>query len=595
MRRPAIRTLLVPLLGVFLMGPVARAEDRVMQAMRDELLRSMEHLRLEELNKPYFVSYAVEELSVTEASAEFGSLLSSDVSLQRWLNVEVRVGSYDLDSSNFMSSDSPPFMFQSFRRARLPMEDNYLEIRRQLWLATDRAYKDAVENLAKKKAVLQSRTRSEELPDFSKEQPTTIEAAASPAAVGRKDVETLVRDLSSRFRKMPEIQHSEVQLYATISRTRYLNSEGSSFQRILPLVTLAAKATTQAADGMLLEDFVTVTRREMRDLPPTKELAASIDSMGVGLAALRQASLLELYNGPVLFEGPAAAELLAQVLLPALIAVRQPVREQTGMPMFMQGASGSLGDKIGSLVLPRFLSVTDDPTQSEFKGAILAGSYTVDDEGVPTRPTRLIEHGVLKTLLADRTPVTGVQNSTGNRRGGTIMPSNVIMTTEDAMNRAALVQKLLDLVQARGIEYGVLVRRMGNAYYKDPGDPFRSMFFPGSNDESAIEGPIEAYKLYPDGRQELIRNARISGIDPASFKDIVAASNEVSVYTAPFAAGQLGAPPPSYMLRAGMALPVVSWIVPSLLFEDLTLKKPTGEAMRPPIASHPYFDRERGQ
>ncbi len=442
MRRSLNRTLLAFWLGVLLLGPAAKAQDSVMQAMRDELQRSMDQLRLEELNKPYFISYTVEEMRVTQASASFGSLLNSDESVQRWLQVEVRVGSHELDNSNFMSSDgSPGFMRRFFGRTRLPIEDNYLEIRRQLWLATDIAYKDAVENLARKRAVLQNRTRSEELADFSHEQPATIEVATPPTTVNRARAETLVRDLSLRFREMPEVHHSTVELQASVSQTRYLNSEGSSFTRSLPLVTLAAKAATQAADGQLLEDFVAVTGRLISDLPSSKEMAAPIDSLGIRLAALRQASLLELYNGPVLFEGPAAAELLAQVFVPQLLAARQPIQEDTRMGGFRQGgANGSFADKIGSLVLPKFLSLTDDPTQTEFQGATLAGSYEVDDEGVPTRSTQLIEHGILKTLLADRTPVSGVQNSSGNRRHGTIMPSNVIVKSDDPMSPAALVQ-----------------------------------------------------------------------------------------------------------------------------------------------------------
>src|SRR5512145_1975004 len=133
MRRRANWTLLVFWLSVLLLGPAAKAQDSVMQAMRDELQRSMDQLRLEELNKPYFISYTVEEMRATQASASFGSLLTSDESVQRWLQVEVRVGSYELDNSNFMSSDGPPgFMRRFFGRTRLPIEDNYLEIRRQI-------------------------------------------------------------------------------------------------------------------------------------------------------------------------------------------------------------------------------------------------------------------------------------------------------------------------------------------------------------------------------------------------------------------------------------------------------------------------------
>jgi hypothetical protein len=31
-------------------------------------------------------------------------------------------------------------------------------------------------------------------------------------------------------------------------------------------------------------------------------------------------------------------------------------------------------------------------------------------------------------------------------------------------------------------------------------------------------------------------------------------------------------------------------VTPALLFEDLTLKKPTGEIPNPPVANHPFFE-----
>ena len=560
--------------------------------MREELERSMEQLQLEGMNKPYFISYAVQDTRILQVAASFGSIVTADENVQRSLQVEVRVGSYDLDNSNFMASDEPPsFLRRAFGRVRLPIEDKGREIRRQLWLATDRAYKEAVEHFEKKRAVLESRTRSEELQDFSKEQPWTITDAETPPPLDRSQIETLVRDLSSRFREMPQVQYSEVLFTASVSRTRHLNSEGSSFDRIVPLVTMVATAATQADDGLPLEDFVALHGRTLHDLPPKAEIAASIDRMGAGLAALRQAPLLDVYNGPVLFEGQAAAELLAQVLAPSLLAERRPVQENEGMPGFGAGG-GSLEDKIGSLVLPKFLGLTDDPTQTALEGSILLGSYKVDDEAVPARATRVIEHGILKTLLADRTPVPGIPHSTGNRRGGGILPSNVIVTTDNPMSREKLAQELLRLAQERGNEYGVLVRRMGNAAYKGPGEGSRRSFFPGGDDGSRFEGLIAVYKVYPDGREEMIRNVRISGISPASFKEIVATSEVDNVYSAPLSAGRLGAPPPLFMMRSGMALPLVSWVVPSLLFEDLTLKKPSGETLRPPIAVHPYFDRK---
>src|SRR5262245_25546661 len=200
-----------------LMVPPVRAQDGVMQAMREELERSMDQLQLEGMNKPYFISYTIEDLRNLQVSASFGSIVTTDESVQRSLQVEVRVGNYDLDNSNFVASgESPIFLRRAFGGRRLPIEDDPREVRRQLWLATDRAYKEAVEQFEKKRAFLENRTRSEALQDFSKEQPATVTDTETPPPLDRSQIETLVRDLSSRFREMPPIQTSEVQCTATI-------------------------------------------------------------------------------------------------------------------------------------------------------------------------------------------------------------------------------------------------------------------------------------------------------------------------------------------------------------------------------------------
>jgi hypothetical protein len=586
--------------GLLLPALALAADDVVMKAMQDEMQRSMKELRLEGLDRPYFLSFQVDESTVTHASASFGSLLSSGVDLRRWLTVEVRVGSYDLDNTNFLSLPGFSGAMRTFGgRAALPLEDDYQEIRRQIWLATDGAYKEALENLSKKRAALQNRTRTEELADFSREEPFTATDDSAPVEVDKGAAEKMVRDLSALFREMPDIFTSEVELGARTARTRFLNSEGSSFTRVAHSVGLVARAATQAEDGLPLQDFVSAYGSRMEDLPAEEELAASIREMGARLARLRSAPLLERYNGPVLFEGQAAAELFAQIFAPGLLASRKPVVDDPRMAaMFSQGGQ-SLEDKLGARVLPRFLKVVDDPTLSTHGDDVLVGGYAVDDQGVPASATSLIERGMLKTLLTDRTPITGVDRSTGNHRGGGVLPSNLVVSADGGMSAGELKEELLALVGERQAEFGVLVRRLGNPQLKSETDRMMNLIMmgPSGRDGPRAEAVIEAYRVYPDGREELIRNVEIAGISAATFKEIVAASESSRAYTAPFAGG--GARGPMIFLSMGPggggSRTLVSWVVPSLLFEDLTLKKPGGEIPNPPVADHPYFDPTKGR
>ncbi len=564
-----MRVVIRVLTGVLMvLAPIYAEEDVVMQAMRDELSRSMDELRLEALERPYFIAYRVEESWSTRVSASFGSLLGSNEGRGRSLSVEVRVGDYDFDNTNFRAS-----RFGGFRgRAGLPLDDDYKALRRQIWLATDRMYKQAVEDLSGKRAALQHRTRTEEIPDFSRESPASIADEAAPVAVDLAEAERLVRDLSALFRQMPDVFMSTVRLSVNNARTRYLNSEGTSFTRLTPSVTFTALAGTQAPDGMPLEDFVAVYGRSMGDLPGVDELKARIEAMGARLSELRDAPVVDTYTGPVLLEEQAAAALFGRVFAPRLLASRAPI--SGGGRGSGRGRNPFL-DKIGARVLPEFLSVVDDPTVREYKKRRLVGGARVDDDGVRTRKTVLVEKGFLNTLLATRNPVSGIAKSTGSRHGSNALPSNLFVTAKKGYSDKKMKKAFLKLVKQRKNGYGIIVRRIGNSSLRVPG------LGRARRRGARVADIILAYRVFPNGREELIRNAGLSDIDAATFKEIVAASKAQTVYSAPFRTRS----------ASGSHSGVVSFVAPSLLFEDVTLQKPRGEIPHPPVASHPAFDR----
>ena len=202
------RKIAVALLIATALGGRAQAENPVlMRALEDELERSMQTLRLEELERPYFIAYRVTEGKNQEASATFGSLLTSGRNHSRTLQVEVRVGDYSLDNTHFQSFSygRSGVVWMYGGRVPLPLEDDYGELRRQIWLATDGVYKKALEDLAKKKAVLQNKTRTEIIDDFSREDPATVEDWGEAVEVEQAWMEDLVKRLSALFREAPAV------------------------------------------------------------------------------------------------------------------------------------------------------------------------------------------------------------------------------------------------------------------------------------------------------------------------------------------------------------------------------------------------------
>jgi len=531
------------------------ADDAVMRAMRDELERSMKQLQLEQLEKPYFISYRVQERTTLDTSATFGALLSGTVSHSRFLAVQVRVGDYQLDNSNFMTY--PPHANGLIRTAALPLDDDYQEIRRQIWLATDAAYKAALEMLSRKRGALENRKARENLPDFSKEQPAQALTPFAPVKMDLPQAEAEVRNLSALFRQSPDIFTSSTGITVHDTRTWYLNSEGSAVTEETTGATFVAMAQTQALDGTNLPDWVIATARSWEALPKETDLSAQVRTMADRLAQVRRAPVVDRYNGPVLFEGPAGPEAFSQIFAPLLIALRTPASDNPQVEAYASRNASKLQERLGLRVLPGFMNILDDPTLESYQGIPLVGSHGIDDEGVPARPTTLVEKGYLKTLLNTRDPVSGIPRSTGSFRTFGAEPSNFIVTAGEGVSGEALKNQLLSMVKQRNKEFGLVVRGVGR----------------------------EIYKIFPDGHQEITRLGQFDGLDDGAFKDLAAVSSTLSVYNLPFAAmgGRL------YSDQAGA--PLVSFVAPSLLFEDLTLKPSPGELPRLPLSKHPFFDK----
>jgi hypothetical protein len=521
------------------------------------------------------------------AAASFGSLTYSNHNRTRMLSVEVHVGDYAVDNSNFISFPSMGSGVVGFLGAvPLPLDDNYDEIRRQIWLVTDGAYKKALEDLSKKRAALENQNRAEAIADFSKQEPVTVEESRPPIHVDLKEVSEMVRNLSRTFRDAPDVFTSAVRFNGSNYKDRYLNSEGSSYVKDDPIVSLVATAAAQAADGMQVSDFAAFYGRSEAELPAAKELEARVRECAKRCAILRAAPPAAQYNGPVLFEGEAAAAILAQAFLHNVLGRPHMIGENAQIQRMLEGYESTFSTRIGARVLPASFQLIDDPTVDHYGNAALLASYKADQEGTPSRRTVVVDNGILKTLLTSRAPVRRVPQSTGNRRGMGIMPSNVFLTSANGMDEKDLRAELLRLAKERGSEYGVIVRRMAIPAFASAQQQLMVVNGAGGTGPRQ-EHALAAYKVYADGREELMRNAEISDITAAAFRDIAAAGKQPGIYTLPF---QVRSAPFQFGgLNAGPQL--VSFVVPSLLFDDVAINRPLGEIPKPPASKHPFFDR----
>lgn len=585
MRRadPAIRALALAIVLVCLApGLFSQAPgDPLLRAMRDELARSR-GLKMLSLEAPYFIEYSIDDGNSFDASASLGGLVSVRHDRFRVPEIHVRVGDYKFDNTNYLGSG---FHFGThYDIERFPLDDSYEVQRRFLWLATDSAYKSAVEAIARKRAALKNVEVSEPLDDFAKAEPLKMTRDLRHTPLDEEAWIGRVRDLSALFKAYPALRFSSVALNAVETAHYYLNSEGTEVRLPENLIFLLARAEAQAPDGMLLHDAVLFHAMDFNRMPSEPALRRAVMALAAGLHELAGAPKGDDYSGPVLFEGAAAPQLFAEVLGGNLALTRRPVMEP-GRNHFARVSE--LEGRLGSRILPEWMDVVDDPTQKEWHGRPLFGSYQVDREGVAPLPLTLVQKGVLKAFLLTRQPVEGSAGSNGRARlpGGfganAAAISNLFVRASESSPAADLKRTLMDLCRQRGKPFGVIVRKLDFPSSASFGEVRRLLTDAAQAGGHFVSAPVLAYRVFPDGREELMRGLRFRGLDVRSLKDIVAAGDDSNMFE--FLNNQA----PMALIGGAGYVAQSAAIAPSVIVDDLDLRLADEELPKPPIVPPP--------
>ena len=574
--------------------------DHTLQAMRDEMARAKTRLELKIPNidqpvRPYFVQYRLLDLEVREVVAEFGALLSSTQTRNRFMDVDARVGSYKLDSSNFVSDEG----FRGFigPTGQVGIDRDYDSLRQDLWIATDQAFKEAVETYSRKQAYLSSLARQSDIDDFAKAEPVQlIEPRETPDWTSRNwDQEA--RDTSATLRAFSEIHESRVTYYLVYATEYLLTSEGTEIRQNRHFAAIEAGMSTFAADGVPLNHFYATYATRPGDLPGVETVRKGLNVTGTELMTLRVAPTAQDYTGPVLFEARAAAPLLAQVLGPAVNGARPPISFSPVMEQ-MLGNLGGKSDWVGRLgarVLPASVSLVDDPGAKDFHGMALIGGYAVDNEGVRAQKVTLVDSGNLKNELMSRRPGPDFNQSNGHGRAAFLNDakptmSNLLFSSAETLSAADLKKKFLDSCRAEKLNYCLVVREMDNPVisllHQEDFSELLASYGGGAGNGDRL--PLVVYRVYPEtGREEVIRGARVIGLNTRALRNLTGIGNDNFVYNYMqsqnngFAGTALGA-----FGSAQVGLPA-SVVAPSLLFDELEVRGARGEAKRLPLLPPP--------
>ena len=393
--------------------------DHTMQAMKDEMARAKSRLELQITKgdkpvRPYFIEYRLLDMDVREVVGEFGALLNSNHNRSRIMDVNARVGDYKLDSSNFVGEDA----FRGFigSNGTVGIDRDYDSLRQDLWIATDQAFKEAVETYSRKQAYLSSLARQSDIDDFAKVETVQHVEPLATSDWSNRNWEQEARDASSALRAFPLIYESRVTYYLVYTTEYLLTSEGTEVRANHSFAAIEGGMNALAKDGMQVAHYYSTYAPRPADLPSVDEVKKGLNVAGSELMAIRTAAPAPDYTGPVLFESRAAAALVAEVLGPSLSGARPPLAFQPVVDQLMSslGARSDWSGKVDSRVLPATVSLIDDPGAKDYKGTLLVGGYAIDQEGVPGQKVTIVDGGKLKDLLMSRRPGPDFGKSNGH-------------------------------------------------------------------------------------------------------------------------------------------------------------------------------------
>jgi hypothetical protein len=564
--------------------------------MQHEMKRSLDQLQLSDMPKPYYMEYLISDVYITYIKASFGAIIESETDQQRLLQTDVRVGNYQFDNTGFLSQDNMFSLYGDYP-ASIVIEDCYEAIRQELWLNTDAAYKQAIELLSQKKAFLKNRPKTEMAPDNSELPGSANIIPFSAAFISISQWENTIKKISAVFRNYSEIIDSNVEFKAFTVNNYYLNSEGILYQKPQSIAMVRIIAISQTKDHEPIKLFVPYYLPDATKPPAENQLISMAISLANDLICLRNAPRSDDYTGPVVFSAQAAAEIFFQAFLPHLNGDAAPLTEnqQDNGVLF----KSKLSYKLNRQVLPSFLSIEDNPLKQEYKKEKLLGSYEFDDEGVTAIPLTLIENGILKNLLLSRRPHPTIKTLNGRARGrifGRAIPyvSNVFIKNHQEKPYTQLLEEMLQLCKAQGLEYGIVIKTIDIPSISGGDDAASSSHYGSSGFSNSLANPLGIFRIYvKDSREEMIRGLSFDDINIRYFKDIIAAGNDYCLYhrQLPPGTGMLNhLLTMTYFRKNIFAIGIpCSIIVPSLLFEELELGKTEIQQKKPPLLPHPFF------
>lgn len=548
----------IVILIIFFASNSFAQESIVLKAAKAELNRSMAELKNQPI-PPYFISYSITDVHSLRITSSFGKLLAADSSKKRILDIDLRVGDYQLDNTHIIRGASFSFG-SSGRSVDLPLENDELAIRAAIWSGTDRSYKKAIETYEKVLANKAVKVQEEDTSaDFSREKPQRYIGEEVKLKINTSEWIEKLNRISALFTEMGWIFSGQVNLNVEVTTKYFVSSEGSSIQLSETFYRIFISGRTKADDGMNLPLFKSYFSSTPEGLPNEEVLINDTKKMIATLEKLRTAPIMQTYSGPAILAGEASGVFFHEIFGHRVEGHRQ--KDPNSSQTFKGFENKS--------ILPDFIDVIFDPTIKTLRGIELSGYYLYDDQGVKSEKVVSVENGIFKNFIMSRSPIENFPRSNGHGRkqsgfSAVSRQSNLIVHSKQTVPVEDLRKLLIEECKKQDKEFGLYFEKVQGGFT-----------FTGRTIPNAFNvQPILVYKVYADGRpDELVRGVDLIGTPLTTFSKIIAAGDDLGVFNGICGAESGGVP--------------VSACSPSLLVSMIEVQKKTKSQAKPPLLPSP--------
>ncbi len=539
---------------------VDEGADRLLAQMVAAANRAKADLQLPGAPTPAWTEVVVRDLDRHRAIADFGSLRQTSGARSRPTTLEVVVGDEKLNSSR-INGGSVATLPGAAVEASLVVEDLGENAPRDLWLIADHSYKAALQRYAFKASARSMAVGEEPPPDLTPAPVIQHLAGVRPAPVPRDRLNQIAVETSSTLRGLGLLTGSVSA--RTIRGNEYLvRSDGTQVVQPYGYTAIWASASAARADGLRVSDYRQWLARSEDELPSIAEMSAEVRSMGEQLSSRLAADAVPYYEGPVLFEGPAATQLFVQLLAPSLRGT-PPVPE----PGRSYQQQTRRGPRLHRQVLPSGWHVSDDPGREH---PTLPGSFEFDQEGVRAQKVELVDDGRVVDFVMSRVPRPERSGSNGHARGGvggqrSARLANWTVEPPRNLSAAGMKRAVVRSRRSAGSDRVLVIRGLSLAA------------------QGRLGRPTQALWRYADGREEPALLLEFLGVDRRTLRDVAAVGGGSQTL------GYLAAVSPGGRPGTTSGMPMIATTPAQVLVEHLELAYP-GSSQKPFVLAPPPLE-----